>query len=258
MRKWLQSWDLLTFHAGCALRAEFSRYHLHFIWWLMDPLFNLAVLYVVFGVFLPGAGPNFALFLLTGLVLWQWFGNTVGHATTSIYGAMRMFQQFRVHPLHFPLCVFVQDLAKYIPVFLVFLLAMAIFSPLGPSLLWLNVVPVMLTEGLFIIGCAVLVAALVPFVPDLAVVVPIVIQTLFFASGIFFNIDEVVLPHHRAIMYLNPNAVCIKALRNILIDGQLPDWSLLAEAALIGLTILLIGVALVTRFRSVYPRLIEQ
>ena len=257
-QKWLRIWELLTFHAGCALRAEFSRYRLHFVWWFLDPFFHLAILYTVFGVFMASGEPNFALFLLTGIVLWQWFGNTVNHATKSIYGSMRMFRQFKVNPIHFPLCVFLQDLAKYTPVFLVFLILITIFSPASPSVLWFGIVPVMLVEAVCIVGCAVFIAAVVPLLPDLSVVVPIATQALFFASGIFFNIETAILPQHRIILYSNPNAVCIKSLRDILVNGHSPDWSLLGYALMVSLIILGLGLSLVARCRTIYPRLIEQ
>lgn len=257
-KKWLCAWDLLLFHARCALRAEFSRYHLHFVWWFLDPVLNLTVLYLVFGVFLASNEPNFALFLLTGIVLWQWFSNTVAHASASIYSSMRMFQQFRVNPVHFPLCVCVQDLAKYIPVFFAFLIFALFFGPAGVSFLWLEIVPVMMVEAVCIIGCAIFVAAMVPLLPDLAVLVPIAIQSLFFASGVFFNIDRLILPQHRIILYSNPNAVCIRSLRDILINGQSPDWFMLVYALLISLLILGLGLLLTAKCRAVYPRLIEQ
>ncbi len=258
MRKWLCAWDLLFYHAGCALKAEFSKYYLHFVWWFLDPIFNLAILYTVFGVFMTAPVPNYAFFLLTGLVAWQWFANTVPHATSSIYGAMRMFQQFKVYPVHFPLCVFLQDTAKYLPVFVVFLLVVAIFGPHAPSLLWFDIVPVMLVLALCVAGTAIFVAALVPFLPDLAVVIPIVVQIMFFTSGIFFSIDDVVLPQHRLILYANPNTICIKSMRDILINGRHPDWALLGYAALISLCIFILGVFLVTHFRKIYPRIINQ
>lgn len=258
MRKWLCAWDLLFYHAGCALKAEFAKYRLHFLWWFLEPILNLGILYLVFGVFFASGVPNYALFLLTGLITWQWFANTVPHASRSIYGAMKMFQQFKVYPVHFPLCVFVQDTAKYLTVLAVFLLVVALLAPYPPSLLWFDLVPVMLVLALCVAGTAILVASLVPFLPDLAVVVPIIVQILFFASGIFFNIDGVVLPQHRLILYLNPNTVCIKSMRDILIGGHHPNWLLLGCAALISLAIFFLGLLLVTRCRKIYPRIINQ
>lgn len=258
MKKFLSSWEALIFHACCSLKTEFVRYRLHFIWWFVEPLFMLGTMYLVFGIFLMPSQPNFVLFLMTGLALWQWFAATVPHAANSIHCSMKAFQQYKVHPLHFPLCVFLQDLAKYIPVFLVFLAVTAYFTPCPPSLLWLEIIPVLLVEGLCVVGCAILVSSLVPFLPDLAVVVNIMIQILFLASGIFYDIEQMVLPQHRLWLYLNPNAVCIKALRDITLKGASPDWGLLGLAALISLSLLVAGLAVVSRSRKVYPRLIEQ
>jgi lipopolysaccharide transport system permease protein len=257
-RKWLCAWEALIFHTACALKAEFSRYYLHFMWWFLDPIFHLAILYTVFGIFLASNEPNYALFLLTGIVLWQWFGNTVTHAARSIYNSMRMFQQIKVQPLHFPLMIFLQDLAKYAPVFIAFLIAISIFSPAQPSLVWLDIFPIMLVQAMCIIGCAILFAAVVPLLPDLALVIPIMVQALFFASGIFFNIEQALLPQHRIILYSNPIAVCIKSMRDVLVYGHHPDWFLLAYATAVSLLILGIGLVVITSSRKMYSRLIEQ
>ncbi|UQZ91427.1 hypothetical protein C4J81_19205 (plasmid) [Deltaproteobacteria bacterium Smac51] len=258
VRKILCAWDALIFHAACSFRAELSRYYLHFVWWLLDPILTLATLYVVFGIFLASPQPNFTLFLLTGIVVWQWFANTVTNATNSIFGSMRMFQQFKVYPVHFPLCVFLQDLTKYVPVLMVFFLCVAIFGPVPVSPVWLGIIPVMAVEGLCVLGFSIMVASLVPFLPDLAKAVPIVINMLFFASGIFYDIQTAILPKHQAIIYANPNAVCITAMRDILINGRQPDWVMLGTAAAIGLGALILGLIMVTKFRRVYPRLISQ
>ena len=258
MKKIKQYWDMLLFHSSCALRAEFKRYYLHFVWWFLDPLFTLGVLYLVFGVFLNNRQPNYAIFILTGLVLWQWFGKTVPNAAGSIHGSRRMFQHFRVHPIHFPLCTFLQNLGKYLPVLAVFIVVTALFGPYPPSVLWLNIIPIMLVEALCVIGCSICVAAIIPFLPDLAVLVPIIVQALFFASGIFYDVDRLVPLKYRAVIYLNPNAVCIKSLRDVFIQNTSPDWALLGRAALISLALTMFGVLLVNRCRKVYPRLIAQ
>ena len=258
MEKCLWSLDLLRYHTLCALRAEFQKYYLHFIWWFVEPIFELAVLYLVFGVFLASGQPDYVYFLLTGLILWQWFSNTVSHAQSSIYGSMRAFKHFGVHPAHFPLVVFFQDLFKYIPVVCTFLVVMAFIGPTPPSAVWLRIIPVMAVEGLCVLSCAMFFAALVPYLPDLSVLIPILLHSLFFASGIFFNIQDMVLPEHRLILYTNPNAVCISALRNILIDGVNPDWPLLAYAALVSLTVLAVSFLMISRSRSRYTRLINQ
>lgn len=257
-KKFLWAWDLLTYHATCALRAEFNRYHLHFLWWFLEPVMFLGTLYLVFGIFRQSTIPNYALFLLTGLVVWQWFAKAVAHATNSIYQSMRSFQQHKVSPFHFPLCVFMQDSIKTLPVFAVFFLVFAFLAPMGPSLVWFNLIPILLVEAICIIGCSLFVAAIVPFLPDLSMLVPIMTRMMFFAAGIFYNIDDVVLPDHRMILYSNPVTVCIKEMRGVLIYSQSPDWALLGYGLMVSLFFLGLGCAMIQFCRAKYPRIINQ
>jgi len=256
--KCLWAWDLLIYHSTCALRAEFNRYHLHFLWWFLEPMLFLGTLYLVFGVFRQAAVPNYALFLLTGLVIWQWFAKAVSHATNSIYQSMRSFQQYKVSPFHFPLCVFMQDLMKTLPVFVVFFTVVAFLSPTPLSPVWFNIIPILLVEAICIVGCSIFVAAIVPFLPDLSMLVPIIIRLLFFAAGIFYNIEDVVLPEHRMILYSNPITLCIKEMREVLIYGQSPDWMLLGYGLLVSLVFLGLGCLMVRYCSAKYPRIINQ
>ncbi len=258
MEKIIQAWELIIYQAYYSLRAEISRYYLHFVWWLMEPILNMAVMYVVFSVFLRNGRPHFIFFLLAGLVLWQWFASTVNNASSSILNSRGVSLVFRVHPIHFPLCVFVQNTIKFFMVFCFFLVVCVLFGPQAPSALWLAMAPVLLLEAMCIVGVSIFTASLVPFLPDLVPVVRIIVQLLFFATGIFYDINDLVLPQHRFIIYSNPNAICIKSMRDILINGQMPDWRLMLYGLAVSLTFLVAAIVLLNKFKRSYARVISQ
>lgn len=258
MEKFIQAWELLSYRALCSLKAEISRYYLHFVWWFVEPILNMTVLYVVFSIFLRNRRPHFIFFLLAGVIVWQWFASTVNSSSSSILNSRGVSLVFRVHPIHFPLCVFAQNTIKFFMVFGVFLIACAFFGPQPPSPVWLAILPILLVEATCIVGVSIFTASLVPFLPDLAPVVRIVVQMLFFATGIFFDINEIVLPQHRFIIYANPNAVCIKSMRDVLIAGQMPDWGLMAYGLAVSLTFLTTATVLLNKFKRSYARVISQ
>jgi lipopolysaccharide transport system permease protein len=116
----------------------------------------------------------------------------------------------------------------------------------------------MCIEFIFIAGTAILCAAVVPFVPDLRFIIGTVLQLLFFACGIFYSIENVVLPTHQSIMYLNPLAGLIAGYRDILMYSRWPDWVYLGKVLTGGVALLGFSLWLVFKLDHIYPRVCQQ
>lgn len=249
--------DLLLYKTRANLRAEVSRLYLNYAWWALEPLFSMGVFYVVFGIFMKSATPHFALFLLIGTTQWQWFASTVLHASTSITGASRLIQQVDIFKVFFPLEVVLQDAFKHLFV-LVLLAMLLLFYPVPVVMPWLALPLVLALQGLLVLGCSMLAAALVPFFPDLSLILATVMHVLFFVSGIFFDVDMFVLPPHRSWMYANPMAGIIREYRRIIIDGQWPDWAYLGMVTVGASLLIVLALCILLRYDKMYPRICQQ
>lgn len=249
--------DLLFYKTRANLRAEVSRLYLNYAWWALEPLFTMVVFYMVFGVFMNTSTPHFALFLLIGTTQWQWFASTTLHASNSILGAAGLMQQVDISKVFFPLEVFLQDSFKHIFV-LALMVIFLCFYPVPIVASWLALPLVLALQGVFVLACSILFAALVPFLPDLRLILGTVINIMFFVSGIFFDVDLFVLPEHRSWMYANPMAGIIREYRTIIIGGEWPDWSYLGGVALGSIALLLFSLYIIRRYDKVYPRICQQ
>ena len=249
--------DLLLYKTRANLRAEVSQLYLNFAWWALEPLFSMAVFYVVFGIFMNSSTPHFALFLLIGTTQWQWFSATVLHASTSISGAGALIQRVSLPKVFFPLEIFLQDSFKHL--FVLALLGLFLcLSSVPVTSAWLALPVVLALQGLLILTCSILFAGLVPFLPDLRFILGTVMNVLFFVSGIFFNINAFVLPQHTKWMYCNPMAGILREYRQIIINGQWPDWGYLAGVFAGVLVLLALALYLVFRLDKQYPRICQQ
>jgi lipopolysaccharide transport system permease protein len=99
-----------------------------------------------------------------------------------------------------------------------------------------------------------IVAAAVPFVPDLTLVIPPLLQLGMFLSGVFYPIDWIP-SRWQALFRLNPMAGLIMEYRNAMLHSQVPDIEYLACVAVISMALLGIGIWLLIHFDRVYPRL---
>ncbi|MFH1216830.1 MAG: ABC transporter permease [Pseudomonadota bacterium] len=249
--------DLLIFKTGANLRTEVSRYYLNYLWWAIEPILTMLVFYLVFGIFLNRGTENFVAFLLCGITAWQWFQRSVTNASTSILANRGLILQVEISKSFFPLEVILRDGFKHLFV-VCLLLVFLIFYPTPVSLTWMAFPLLLAIQVVFIAGSAILCAALVPFVPDLKFIINTTLHLMFFGSGIFYNIEQVILPQHRYIMYLNPMAGLVKNYRAILINNQWPDWSYLLYVLLAGLLLLSFSLWLTMRLDHVYPRICQQ
>jgi lipopolysaccharide transport system permease protein len=217
----------------------------------------MMVFYIVFSILLQRGTPNFTGFLLVGITTWQWFARTVQNGSQSILQGKGFMLQVNIHKSFFPLVVVGRDAFKQLFV-ITLLLVFLLFYPTPVTVSWIVLPLLMAIQLILVSASAMLCAAIVPFLPDLFFVIQTGIHLMFFASGIFFDIDKVVQPEHRFLVYLNPMAGLIKNYRNILIHGQWPDWQYLAYLTFFSVLFFIIALKTISRFNHIYPRICQR
>jgi ABC-2 type transport system permease protein len=66
------------------LKAKYKASALGFVWSLVNPAMYLVVFYIAFDVILGGGIPRFPLYLLSGLLVWNFFTTAVNSGTSSV------------------------------------------------------------------------------------------------------------------------------------------------------------------------------
>lgn len=245
--------QIILFKTYADLRAERSRTYLGFAWWLFEPLLLMLVFYVVFVRIMKRGGEDFLPFLLIGLILWQWFRATISHSAGSILQARGLVREVVLPVSIFPLVTVATDAAKFAATLVVLFVVLWATGNL-PGTAYIALPLVLAAELLLIVGISLLVAAVVPFIPDLRFVIDPLLHAMFFLSGIFFAIDDLA-PTARQLILWNPMAGLIDAARDILLRDQWPDFSYLAVIFLVGMALAAAGIALTRRLGPRYPKL---
>jgi lipopolysaccharide transport system permease protein len=248
--------SLVLFKAYAELRSEASRYFLSILWWVFDPVLSLLVYYVMFGVLLQRGGPEFAFFLLIGIVVWQWFERSALHGMSAIYSNGALMNLVRIPKVYFPAVTTAVDSVKFLIVFALLLLFLWL-SGYAPNAAYLALPAVIGVELLLIWGMALLLAGLMPLLPDMKYLVEVLFRLGFFASGILFPASRI--PEtYRDLYQLNPMVNLIEAYRGILMSGAWPDWGRLAAIAAVALLLWVLAHRLVRRLEQDYPRLLSR
>lgn len=247
--------DLVLFKAFAELKTESTRTFIGVAWWVLDPILYMAVFYFVFGVMFDRGGENFVAFLLIGLVFFRWFGNSVSNGALSIRSGHTLMQQVYLPKIVFPLVTYVSDGFKFVctlSLLLVFLWA----SGFSPTVHYWALPGVLAVQLVFNLGCLLIVAAIVPVVPDIKFLVTHGVTILLFSSGVFYEVSD--LPEHlQKILYLNPLTGFLEAYRHILLHQSWPRLDQLLPGAIWGIVLLGVGLLIVTRLDRKYPKIVR-
>lgn len=239
------------------LKSEASKSYLSYAWWVLEPTMFVTVFYIVFGIFLARGTPDFVVFLVCGKIPFLWFSRSITNSANSVLDASGLMGQIAIPKILFPIIVVLQDLIKSCVVMCLMMLFVW-FMGLEPNMSWLATLPVMFVQLLFILACALICAAFVPFLPDLKFIINTGVMVMMFASGVFYSFEDVLLAEHQALFLLNPLANLIRMYRQILIEGAWPDWAALGWIVLISSAIVVLMVLWFRKFDGHYPRLVTQ
>lgn len=250
-------WQVFFTKLAFNLKSEVSKTYLGYAWWLLEPVFFVTALYVVFGIFLHTRTENFILFLVCGMIPYSWFSRSVGNSSQSILQGRGLINQIAIPKAFFPLLTVSQDLVKQAVVFVAmlgFILAMGETA----SIHWLALIPIAFVQFMFIIAIAFFAAAIVPVIPDFRFLIGTALTIGMWGSGIFYSYTQVLLLKHQQLFLMNPMANLIKNYRQVLLDNQWPDWVALSWIAGISIALIAFMLFIFKRHDTTYARLVIQ
>ncbi|MEU6708886.1 ABC transporter permease [Streptomyces wuyuanensis] len=231
------------------LTAQYSQAKLGQLWQVATPLLNALVYYLIFGLIL-GAGRGmekevYIPFLVTGVFVFTFTQTSVMAGVRAISGNLGLVRALHFPRASLPISFALQQLQQLLFSMIVLVLIVVAFGSY-PSLSWLLVLPALALQFVFNVGMALIMARMGSKTPDLAQLMPFIMRTWMYGSGVMFSI-KVMLADKPAwiaeVLMYNPAAIYMDLIRFALIDGydssNLPEHVWLAG----GLWALLLGVA---------------
>ena len=212
--------DLLRELVGRDIRLRYSGSVLGLGWSQVSALAQTAVLMFVFSRVVRLGIPNYAAFVIVGMLPWLWFVGGVGAAAESIVSGRDLVRRPGFPAAVLPLVSVGTSLINFALTIPVMLIAVGVVTgglPATATLLPL----VAGVQLLVMLGPAYLVATLYVFLRDTGHLVAVVLGLLFYATPIIYQH----VPHrYHFILTLNPMAHLVTDYRRVLLDGTLPSW----------------------------------
>ena len=240
------------------LRAKYRRSVLGWGWSMLNPLSQMVVYTIVFGVIFgatartgdPSGIEIYSLYLLSGILPWGFINLICGLGLNSLTSNAALVKKVRFaretlifSEVLFSLVQFSIEMTLLCVVLLIF------GSPLLPWLPMLVLLMVLL--AVFTSGLALILAVGAVFFRDLKYLWTIVAQVWFFSTPVIYDpqrIEEKISGFWYAVYHWNPSTAFVRSFRHLTFDGRAPDWSDLAVLVVISFASLAIGLAVFGRF----------
>lgn len=227
--KYLNSRNRAILHE--MVRTDFKvRYQgslLGYMWSLLKPLMLFAILYVVFTYIIPLGKdvPHYSVYLLTGIVLWNFFIESTNLGASSIVARGDLIRKIRIPRYLVVISSSVSALIN-LGLSMIVVFVFALFDGIAPSIEWLMIIPIVIELFIFAQGLSFLLSALYVKYRDITYVWEIFLQAGFYGTPILYPLTAV--PESlQKIFFINPLAQIIQDARYFIVtDSSVTIWSI--------------------------------
>ncbi len=233
------------------LRARYRRSVIGFFWSLLNPLFTMMILAVVFSTIYKLPFADFGIYIFSGLLPWSLISNGILSGSTSLVGAEGYLKKVYVPKMIFPIATVGVEAVNFL-FSLISLSVLALF--LGAKVSWgLLFLPVaLLCTVLFVLGIILIVSIVNVYFRDLFHILQIVFTGLFYLVPIVYK-KELLTGDLSIILKINPFVYFIELFHQIIYEAKIPEVNLWLTCGVLMLVSLIVGLLV---FRSKEKELI--
>ncbi|MSS13143.1 ABC transporter permease [Bifidobacterium tsurumiense] len=238
---------LLKAMVSTDFKLRYQQSILGYVWSVLKPLMLFAIMYMVFVRFLKfGADvPHFAVALLLGIILWNFFNETTTGGMTSIVGHGDLLRKIHFSKYVVVIASSMSALINFSINFVVVVI-FALVNGVQPSWSNLLIIPLVLELYILALGIAFFLSAAYVNLRDLSPIWEVLMQAGFYATPIIYPISMIASKAGdygpilaKWDLILNPIAQIVQDARHVLIDPANPTiWQWESNILLAGCPVL--------------------
>lgn len=220
-------------------KTKYKRSVLGMFWSFLNPLLMMMVQYFVFSTIFQNDIPNYASYLLIGIVCFNFFSEACNMSLYSILGnanlITKVYMPKYIYPVTRVLSSVINLAISLIPLLIVCLLTGVHFEKSALLALFFLVCLI-----LFSLGISLFLSAAMVFFRDTQFLWSVFSTVWMYATAIFY--PETIIPEKfRFVLQLNPLYHFIKNVRICILSGVSPEPAVYGKCLLVALVALIIG-----------------
>lgn len=231
--------DLVVQLVERSIKVRYKRSVLGVAWTMLNPFFTMLVLTVVFSQVFRFSTKNYPVYVLSGVMAWNFFSNT----TTAAMGEM-VWGGGLLNRIYVPKAVFavtalgtsiVNMGLSLIPLFVI---ALFLGVPITPALI--AMIPAVILMAMFSLGVGLLLSTAVVYFADMLPVYDVLLTMWMYLTPIIYPLD-IIPPAILPFFKLNPMYIMVEAFRAPLMTGLVPGWDIWGLAIVYAVVSLVMG-----------------
>lgn len=249
-------WSFAVYAAKADLQEEVANSYLNWLWWILEPMSSMLVYVLIFGIVFKTDEAYFPIFVFIGITVWDYFSRCVTSSVDLIRNNQHIISRIYI-PKYILLIqrMLVLCFKMLISWGLVALLMLAYKVPVGVNLLYM--IPNLIVFFVFCFACSLYFLHFGVYVSDLSRLVAIVLNLMFYMTGIFFNIQKgFPAPFGYLFQRINPIAHLIFCMRKSLLYNEIPSRIMLCIWLVISLLLAAGGIRLINKNENNYVKII--
>lgn len=229
-------------------RIRYRNMSLGVFWSLLNPLVMMAVLTFIFTkVFITGGIHNFHVFVLCGIIPFNFFAVAWVSGTMSIFQNAGLVKRVILPREIVPISTVLANCIHFL-IQIALLVAVVLAAGYPLNRYWMLLPAIFGLEVVFVCGLSLITSALDAYFRDVRYVVESANTILFWMVPIFYSSD-VVPPRFHPLYQYNPIAAVVLACRNIMMDGHAPPPTLMYKLFFVSTLSLTLGLLLFRRLK---------
>lgn len=242
LKELMQYRELLKANVRKDIRGRYKASFLGVLWSFLNPLLQVTVYAIVFPYLFRNTGDNYLLYLVTGIIPWNYFMTSVTAGMGSIKGNAGIIKKVYFPRAILPISSVFSGLVNFL-ISIIIILIFCIGTGVIPNYLIVYLPIVLLVQTVLILGMALLLSAVNVYIQDTEHIIVFILSLLMYATPIIYSVEIFAdVPRMYNIIQLNPITQITQAYRDIFMNQITPDFVHLGYVLLFGLLVLGVGI----------------